>query len=242
MKRLQLEWFVLLLSRDVCVDRLILSRSHRLVYCLLDQLNNGQGSSHCCALPCSLYSPSTPLNQHFSASWPLSSSPSPCVPISLCPLQSLPISFAVRDNSGAAACPACCCRPIILWCCLPSGHLAPTPQQKGFWADSCPWQSKKQTEGQSAWRDGKEKQGGEVPLAWPHQSVLVLQDSRTPSNLLTCGGQTLYHGHKDQIPGLEYELHLSDLARRALYYHSLINAIKKTSWFYWPRSLFINKH
>lgn len=73
-----------------------------------------------------------------------------------------------------------------------------------------------------------------MPLAWSPQSVLVPQDSWTPSNLLACGGQASYHGHKDQIPGLEHEQHLSDLARRGVYYHSLIDADQKTSWVYWP--------
>lgn len=148
------------------MDRLMLSRSHGLGYCLKDQLNNRRGSSplHSLSLFClrhyrglpyphlslcsfsprllliltSLFLPYTlcscPLAPRLPPPNPSNLSPSP--------LQSGTIS--------GAACPDCCCRQTIRQCCLPSGHLAPNTTAEGiFGADSRPWQSEKQTEGQS---------------------------------------------------------------------------------------------
>lgn len=74
-------------------------------------------------------------------------------------------------------------------------------------------------------QEGIAGRGGLV--AWLPQSVPALGDSWTPSTLLACGGQPYYHGHKDQIPGLEHEQRLLDLARRGACYHSLINVDQK---------------
>lgn len=57
--------------------------------------------------------------------------------------------------------------------------------------------------------------------------MAALGDSWTPTNLLACGGQSSYCSHKDQIPGLEHEQRLLDLARREANYHSPINVDHK---------------
>lgn len=81
---------------------------------------------------------SSRLDLRFAAS-------APSVPVSL---QSVPLLLSSQAQYVA---PARRCRgPIVLQRRLPSGHLAPTPQQRGFKGLTvAPWRRGKQTEGQS---------------------------------------------------------------------------------------------
>lgn len=196
------------------MDRLMLSRSQGLVYCLLDQQNNRQGSSPLCSpslfclrhyrrLPCPPFSLST-FKPTFLV---ILTSPSLPFTLCLCPLVPPPIRpFSPLQpwTISGATCPGCCSRPIILQYCLPSGHLAPHHSRGDFGADSCPWRSENRPRDKVG--DGMGcKEWGEEGVAWLSQSAPALGDSWTPSNLLAYGGQPCYHSHKDQILGLEHD-------------------------------------
>lgn len=144
------------------MDRLILSRSQGLGYCLKDQMNNRQGSfsllllTLCCLghFRCLLY-PLLSLQSFKTVlphpSWPLQFCITPSVPVLLHSSNPCPLPLHPGTNSGPT-CPDCCCWPIILQCCLPSGHLAPHHSRGDFRLTVLPLARLRQTEGQSGGR------------------------------------------------------------------------------------------
>lgn len=146
------------------VDSLILSRSQALGYCLKDQMNNRQWTSppHAISnLPQAVWKASLstssilllhspPTTSHPSSTWPLSSSHSLSARVLLRPSHSICPLLLRGWDYPTGHCPDCS-KPIILWSCLPSSHLAPQHSKRDFGVDSCLWQSEDR---QSGWWDG----------------------------------------------------------------------------------------